>query len=96
VWSRHRAAHQDATGTAAENSQLARLGELFGDQVFGAGDEVFPGVGLGRLKTRLVPILPIDAAAARVRHSKHAARIEPSQATDAEKRLFRDAVTRIA
>ena len=92
----HRAADQDAAGAAAQDAELGRRGVALRDQVLGAGDEVLPGVRLGRLEAGLVPVLAVDAAAARIGHREHAAGVEPGEPAGAEERLLGDAVARVA
>src|SRR3954470_4516263 len=69
----HRPADEDATRTAAHDAEPRAGRVLVRDQVFGGGDEVLPGVGLGGLVARLVPVVAVYAAAAHVRHRVDAA-----------------------
>ena len=56
------AADQDTTRAGAGAAQLRGTGVTFLHQVFPAGDEVFPGVGLGGFESGLVPGFALFAA----------------------------------
>ena len=56
-------------------------------QILGAGDEVLPGVGLGRFAPGVVPLLAERAAAADVGDGEHAAPLEPGEARWDRKRI---------
>src|SRR5207244_6965408 len=75
----HRAADQNAASAAAEDAESRAGGVVLRDEIFGTGDEVLPGVGLGRLVARLVPVVAVDAAAAHVGDSVDAAALEPGK-----------------
>src|SRR3954471_17939740 len=61
-----------------------------------AAMKVLPGVGLGRLVARLVPVVAVDAAAANVRHRVDAAALEPREPRRRVVRLLQKAVRAVA
>src|SRR6516164_28230 len=67
VWPlRDSTANRDATGASAKGRQLVFGGVLLVDQVFGASDEIFPGVGLATFLTGPVPLISVYPAASNV------------------------------
>ena len=56
-------------------ASLAGRGDPFGDQVFGAGDEIVEDVLLVRQDAGLVPVLAVFPAAAQVGHRQHPAHV---------------------
>ena len=55
-----------------------RVGVLVVDEILGTGDEILPGIWLGRLESGLVPRFAILAAAAHVGYGLHTAALIPS------------------
>src|SRR5215469_16853654 len=54
-------ANRDATGASAKARQLVFGRILLVDQVFGASDEVLPGIGLATFLTGPVPLISVYA-----------------------------------
>src|SRR5688572_31136549 len=87
-----RPSHGDATGRAAENKELVFRRVAARDEIFGAGDEVAPGVWLVRVLAGEAPRIPQFAAAAHMARGISAACFEETDRAEAEIGELRDAV----
>src|SRR2546426_972488 len=72
-----RAPDEDPPGAAAIDAEARLAGVSIRDQPFARGDRILPGVGLGRLAPREMPVLAERAAAAYVRDRIHSAALDP-------------------
>ena len=66
---------------------MRRARVFFVDQIFSAGDEVFPGVRLGFFFSREVPFFAVLTASPHAGHRDHAASLQPGQKSRSEEWL---------
>src|SRR4051794_1651031 len=76
--------YQDSAGAGPGAGQMLRRGVALLHEILPAGNEILPGVRLGRLLPGLMPVLTVLASTSHVRRGEHSTPLQPGEARGAE------------